>query len=430
MSKLTEIRVEPLARVEGNGGILVTIEKDKVTDVQVRILEGPRLFETLVVGKTPEEDLNIVPRICAICNLSHKYAALRALEKAVGVQIPQVTQEYRQLMHHGEMIESHSLHLYFLALPDFFGYDNAVQMAGEFGEVVTNALKLKKFGNRVMRMMGGRMIHGENPVLGGFGRLPDRNTLLDVRREAEELLPFVVRTIDIMADLEIPDHMERETQFLCCKPPHDGYDYYGDVLMISDGSEHPIEEYQSVIHEHVVSHSFAKRSRYNEEPFTVGAIARVLLLGDRLEGRAREAYDKLVNERWHRNPLYNNHAQAIEMLFSLEDMIRTIDRILEMESQDIAKPTRQSGTGTGGVEAPRGTLIHHYKIENGVTVEADIITPTAMFLDDVEAFIWKGSETLLARNNLDNIELNLEMIARAFDPCISCSAHLVTVVFK
>ncbi len=429
MGKLSEIKVEPLARVEGNGGILVKIKGGKVTDTQVRILEGPRLFETLVLGKTPEEVLSIVPRICAICNLSHKYAGLRAVEKALGVEISDYIQLFRQLMHHGEMIESHSLHLYFLALPDFLGYDNAVAMADKYGDVVTKALALKKFGNKVMRLMGGRMIHGENPVLGGFGRLPSRKTLLEIREEALQHLDFAMETIDLLAGLEIPDYLERETQFICLKPPHDGYDYYGDVLIASDGKEYPLDQYKDVIVERVVGHSFAKRSTYNGKPFTVGAIARVLLLGDRLTGKAKEARDKLVSDRWHRNTIYNNFAQAIEQVFSLEDMVRVIDEILKMKPTDRAKPTRDSGTGVGGVEAPRGTLIHNYTFEKGLVVEANHITPTAMFLDDVEAFIRTSSETLLSKNDLDGIELKLEIVARAYDPCISCSAHLVTVEF-
>ncbi len=430
MTKKDVIHIEPLARVEGNGGILVQIKNNKVKDVKVRILEGPRLFETLVLGKTPEENLSLVPRICAICNLSHKYASLRALEKALDIEIPEIVDTYRHLMHHGEMIESHSLHLYFLALPDFFGYDNAVAMADELGDIVTKALQLKKFGNKIMRIMGGRGIHGENPVLGGFGKLPDHKTLLSLKWEALELLDFAMATIDILADLEVPDHMERETQFLCCKPPYDGYDYYGDELITSDGEVHPLDSYKEVIQERTVGHSFAKRSSYKGKPFSVGALARVLLLGDRLKGKAKDAYDKLYNERWHRNPIYNNFAQAIEQVFSLEGVIECVDRVLDKKAPELAKPKRNSGTGTGGVEAPRGTLIHHYEIKDGKTTYADYITPTAMFLDDIEAFIWKSGESLLASGNTDNIELQFEIIARAYDPCISCSAHLVHVDYE
>ncbi|MHA2026339.1 MAG: Ni/Fe hydrogenase subunit alpha [Candidatus Thorarchaeota archaeon] len=430
MSDKKTITIEPLARVEGHGGIKVEIKDNKISDVEVRILEGPRLFEELVVGKTPQEDLSIVPRICAICNLSHKYAALRGLEKAVGVNVDVTTRLFRQLMHHGEMIESHSLHIYFLALPDFLGYDNAVAMADKYGDTVVKALQMKKFGNKIMRMMGGRMIHGENPVMGGFSKLPIKEELTEVKEEAIELLDFAVATIDLLGGLEIADHMERETQFLCCNPPDGEYGYYGDVLLTSDGEEHQADNYKNVIRERVVSHSFAKRGLYKDKPFTVGALARILLIGKRLTGKAKEAYDKLVNERWNRNPLFNNHAQAIEQVYSLEGIIDVIDKILSSDDAKITQPTKETGIGTGAVEAPRGTLIHHYEIKDGKITAADFITPTAMFLDDIEAFIRTGGEQLLSKNQTENIELQFEMIARAYDPCISCSAHLVEVVYK
>jgi sulfhydrogenase subunit alpha len=430
MSDKKNITIEPLARVEGHGGIKVEIKDNKISNVEVRILEGPRLFEELVVGKTPQEDLSIVPRICAICNLSHKYAALRGLEKAVGVTIDSTTKLYRELMHHGEMIESHSLHIYFLALPDFLGYDNAVAMADKYGDTVVKALQLKKFGNKIMRMIGGRMIHGENPVMGGFSKLPTNEELTTVKEEATELLDFAVATIDLLGGLEIADHMERDTQFLCCKPPGEEYGYYGDTFVTSDGEEHPAENYKNVIRERVVSHSFAKRGLYKDKPFSVGALARVLLIGERLKGKAREAYDRLVTDRWNRNPLFNNHAQAIEQVYSLEGIIDVIDKILVAEEAKIAQPTQETGIGTGAVEAPRGTLIHHYEVMDGKITAADFITPTAMFLDDIEAFIRTGGEQLLATNQTENIELQFEMIARAYDPCISCSAHLVEVVYK
>jgi len=430
MPKTKEIRIEPLARVEGHGGIKVEIEDNKISNVEIRILEGPRLFETLVVGKTPQEDISIVPRICGICNFSHKYAALRGLEKALGVEVDATTKLYRQLMHHGEIIESHSLHIYFLALPDFLGYDNAFVMADKYGDTVVKALQLKKFANKIIRMIGGRIMHGENPIIGGFGRLPTKGGLTKIKEEAMELLPFTIETIDLLAGLEIPDHMERETQFLCCKPPHDDYDYYGDILITSDGEEHPVASYKSVIKERVITHSFAKRGQYKDRSFTVGALARILLLGSRLKGKAKEAYDKLVNERWYRNPLFNNHSQAIEQVHSLECIIEIVNKLLTNAKSKVAQPTQNTGSGTGAIEAPRGTLIHHYMVKDGLISAADIITPTAMFLDDIEEFIRTSGNTLLARNQIDKIELEFEMIARAYDPCISCSTHIVEVVYK
>lgn len=430
MSKKNEIRIEPLARVEGHGGIKVEIKDNKISNVEVQVLEGPRLFEAIVVGRTPQEDLSIMPRICAICNLSHKYAALRGLEKALGVEIDSTTELYRQFMHLGEIIESHSLHIYFLALPDFLGYDNAFLMAEKYRDIVTNALKLKKFGNKIMQMIGGRMIHGENPIIGGFGKLPTSEALNKIKEEALELLPFAIETIDLFAGLEIPDHMEKETQFLCCKPPHEGYDFYGNEFITSDGKDYPVENYRSIISERVVSHSFAKRGQYKGKPFTVGALARILLLGDRLRGKAREAHQKLVNERWYRNPLFNNHAQAIEQVYLLQRIPKIINEILNSPKSKVVKPTNNTGAGTGAVEAPRGTLIHHYKVKDGLISAADIITPTVMFLDDIEEFIRISGNRLLAINQKEKIEFEFEKIVRAYDPCISCSSHTVEVKYK
>lgn len=430
MPNKNEIMIEPLARVEGHGGIKVEIKNNKISKVEVQILEGPRLFEALVVGKTPQEDISIVPRICAICNLSHKYAALRGLEKALGVEIDSTTKLYRQLMHLGEIIESHSLHIYFLALPDFLGYDNAFLMVDDYGDIVTNALKLKKLGNKIMKMIGGRMMHGENPIIGGFGKLPTKEQLTKIKEEALELLPFAIETIDLFAGFEIPDHMERGTQFLCCKPPHENYDFYGDIFITSDGKEHLVENYNSIIKERVVGHSFAKRGQYMEKPFTVGALARILLLGNRLKGKAKEIHDKLVNDRWYRNPLFNNHAQAIEQIYSLERIPEIINEILNSTESKIVGPINKVGSGTGAVEAPRGTLIHHYEIQDGLVSAADIITPTVMFLDNIEEFIRMSGNTLLSKNQTDKIELEFEKIARSFDPCISCSSHIVQVKYK
>ncbi|MHA2394908.1 MAG: nickel-dependent hydrogenase large subunit, partial [Promethearchaeota archaeon] len=204
----------------------------------------------------------------------------------------------------------------------------------------------------------------------------------------------------------------------------------GDILLTSDGKEHHVENYKAVIKERVVSHSFAKRGQYNGKPFTVGALARILLLGNRLKGKAKEARDRLVEARWYRNPLFNNHSQAIEQVHSLENIVEIVDDLLTSPKAIVAKPTIDTGFGTGAIEAPRGTLIHHYRVNKGLISEADIITPTSMFLDDIEEFIRTSGNTLLARNQIKKIELEFEKIARAYDPCISCSSHIVHVNYK
>lgn len=424
------IKIEALARVEGHGGITVTIKNDKVEDVRVEIYEGPRLIETLVVGKTPEEDLNIVPRICAICTLSHRYAALQGLEKALGIEVPKKVKLLRDLMHCGEMLESHSLHVFILALPDFLAYPSAIAMIDKYEDDVIKALQLKKFANKVMRVVSGRIIHGENPILGGFGRYPSEEELLGLKEEAKTIMPIAERGIEIMASLDYFSYAEADTTFMCVNPPNKEYGFVGNTLLISTNEEIDAEDYKKVINEHIVPYSFAKRSRYKGKPFSVGALARINLIGDRLKGKAGEIYKKYHNNYWLRNPLYNNFAQAIEIVYCLEEIPRLVDEILKLPDPEKSKPARLTGIGTGAVEAPRGTLLHHYEIENYLIKKSDIITPTAMNLDDIERYIRITAENLVKQRKYNDIELKLEMIARAYDPCISCSAHLVRVVRK
>ncbi len=427
-----EIRVESLARVEGHGGITVTLKDNKVEDVRVEIFEGPRLIEALVVGKTPEEDLNITPRICAICTVSHKYAALRGLEKALGVKVPKKTHLTRELMHMGEIIESNALHVFLLALPDFLGYPSAVHMAKDHLEAVKAGLALKKFGNRIMEITTARATHGENPVLGGFGRFPSSEELKELKKTAQELIPAAEIGVEILRELRMPTYMEESMVFMALRPPGDEFGFVGDRIMISTGECVDVEEYKSVIEERVVSHSFAKRARFRGKPFMVGALARINLLGERLTGKAGEYYRHCYSLGWMRNPLYNNLAQAIEILHCLERIPALVDEISRLKDPKIAKPERTSGKGTGAVEAPRGSLYHHYEIKDGLIQKCDIITPTAQNLDDMELHVRVGTEVLLNKGHKkdDDLNLKLEMIVRAYDPCISCATHLVKVVEK
>jgi sulfhydrogenase subunit alpha len=426
---MREILVEPLARVEGDGGITIRIEGDKIKQVDFDILEGTRLVETLVVGKTPEEDVSIACRICAICTLSHRYAALRALEKALGIKVPPKTQWTRTLMHLGEFLESNSLHVFLLALPDFLGYPSAVAMLDKHADDVVKGLALKKYGNKIMKVTSGRMIHGENPTIGGFGKYPDRQTLLDLKNEAAELMPAAERAVAIVAGFDVPSYFEKETVFMCCEPGDNAYGIVGDLIKISDGKTVPVEEYRSLTNEKFSPHSAAKHCLYNGKPYTVGGIARMNNLGERLKGKSLKLFEKHWNKRWLKNPVYNNLAQAIELVWCLEQIPRIVDNILSIvEDPILVKPTRTKGEGVGAVEAPRGTLYHNYKIEDGLVAEANLIIPTGQSLEDIEKYMRIAVEELLKQKADDRtIRMQCEIIARSYDPCISCSTHMVTI---
>ena len=421
------VSVDVLARVEGDGGIQVYTKNNKVEKVLVNIFEGPRMIEALVRGKTIHENISLVARICAICTVSHRYASVKAIEKALNVEVPEKIKLLRHLWHFAEYIESHVLHVYYLALPDFFKQPSAIALLPTHTETVVEAVELKKFGTELMKLLHGRKIHGENAIIGGFGRIPTDEELDYFAEKAVEYKEKLSKFIDVFASLEIPDYCERDTVFMCCNPPNNEFGFEGDSILISTGEEYPVEEYKKLTNERVVSHSYAKRSKYKDKPFTVGALARLLLIGDRLTGETKEKFDTIYNERWKVNPLYNNHAQLIETLWCFEQIPDLIAKIKALPDPEIVEVKQKDGKATAAVEAPRGILYHSYEIKDEKMINADIITPTAQFLDDVEEFIKTAAEKLLAENNPDT-ELQLEMIARAYDPCISCSCHMVKLV--
>jgi sulfhydrogenase subunit alpha len=402
------------------------LDGKKVKSVTLDVHEGPRLIEQLVKGMKPEDDLNVIPRICAICTLSHRYSALLGLEKALGVKPPEKTYLTRELMMLGENVESNSLHTYLLALPDFLGYPSAIAMLNDYGDDVKRALRLKKFGNHLMAVTSGRIVHGENPIIGGFGKYPTKQALEEIKAKSHELIPDAARAVELFASLEYPTYPEAETLFMSVNAPKKKYGYHGDSILISNGKEVNVEDYKKLTNERVVSHSFAKRSLYQDKSFTVGANARLINMGKRLDGQAADLLKEHYSDRWLKNPLFNNLAQAIEMLWSLEQMPDMVDRISSMDDPPIENPTRTTGSGTGAVEAPRGTLYHHYDVKDGLIEAADIITPTAQNLDDIEKHMKLTAERMLAEDKKDDeVRLNLEMVARAYDPCISCATHLV-----
>ena len=425
---MKKVIVDHLARVEGDGGIYVELDGDKLKKVQVNIFEGPRLIEALAIGKLPEEVISFTPRICAICTVSHKNAAVRAFERTLKFNENEKTYFTRELMHLGEMIESHSLHVFALALPDYLGYPNVIAMVDKYEDVVKQALVLKKFGNKIMQIINGKYIHGENAIAGGFGKFPTKYELLEIKKEAEQSLAFMLAATDIVGELEIPDYLEEETVFVCCNPADNKFGFWSDELIFSDGTILPSNKYKENLIERVVPHSFAKRSLYKGKPFTVGALARLNCIGTRLKGEAGKYFIKYKNDRWLKNPLFNNLAQAIEIIYCLERIPELVDILLKLPDPKLEKSAREKGRGVGLVEAPRGLLVHDYSCEAGYVIDANIITPTAYNLDDIEKYIGNAALNLNKQGKNENqIAFELEKIARAYDPCISCATHIVRV---
>jgi sulfhydrogenase subunit alpha len=426
------IVIDRVCRVEGHGGITVNIKDGKAAEVKMDVFEGARFFEPLVVGRTYSEVAPILMRICAICSATHTVASLMAVENAFGVGVSGQTRLLRELLVQGGNIESHALHLFCLVIPDFLNYPSAVALASDYPQEVKMGLELKKLGNAIQETIGGRAIHPVNAVVGGFGRVPTPEQLVDLKKQLKKGLEQGLVTFDLVSSLEMPDFCISPNTYAALSCDGRRYSLFGDKIALSTGDSKQIGAYKDICNEKVVAHSHAKHSRLNGEPFMVGALARIVLNGKKLSGEARKAEKKLGLDWLSGNLLHNNAAQAIELVYSIERAIEIIDELLAagIEQEKPAQVTTKAGTGTGAVEAPRGTLYHSYSFdEAGRLTEADVITPTAQNLANIEKDLRASVENLIAEPK-ESIATKLEMVVRAYDPCISCAVHLVEVNFK
>ncbi|MGQ9460304.1 MAG: Ni/Fe hydrogenase subunit alpha [Candidatus Bathyarchaeaceae archaeon] len=428
MSK--EIVLEHLTRVEGHGGIEVTVEGKKVKDIKVNIFEGPRFFESIIESVKYDKVPDVMRRICAICTASHSLASIRTIEKAFKVEVTPQTRLLRDLLIHGEMIESHALHVFMLALPDFLGYPDAISMVDKYAKEVKAALQLKKAGNMVHIALSGREVHGMNERVGGFSTIPEEEDLLAIRKAMEGSKATAELAVKLFTTVDIPDFAQSENTLMALDPGKK-FGYIGDYVLISNGERRKVEEYRELTNEKVVKHSHAKHSSYKGSPFMVGALPRVLLCKDKLYGTAKELFKEHKDKLDPRNSLNNNLAQAIELVHCVDRCIEDIDELLSngLEKEGIVEIEPRESSAVGTVEAPRGILYHNYSFdENGCITKANVITPTAMNCANIEKDCRVAVERLVAEGK-KNLEQPLELIARAYDPCISCSVHMVRVRF-
>jgi len=424
-----KITVEVLTRVEGHGAIEVVEENGKYR-AKVKIFEGPRFYEYLVVGQGFVNIPRIVSRICGICYVSHRTASARAIEDAFGVELPAELEALRKLVNVGAFFESHGLHIYFLALPDYFGYNSLLEMVHDYPNLVDRGFKIKNTGVEIMKLIAGKNFHGENIVAGGFATLPSKDELKRIKELLEEVKEDTVETLYLVDRLNHPSlEVVREYQMSIYNP--EGWDFYSDELILKGENEETIftkKEYEIFVEEEPVEYSTAKQSRVKGKPVLLGPLARVNIYREKLS----EETQKLLTERKVRfpstNPFHQNVARAIELVEIREQAIKLIEDLLG-DYPKIAhvevKPRK--GRGFGVVEAPRGTLYHTYEFdENGYCTNANIITPTAVLQTSME----RDAQTLVetySDKSLPEVRFLVERLIRSYDPCISCSVHMFRV---
>ncbi len=419
------INVDYLARVEGEGALYVKIDGDKVENVELRIFEPPRFFEAFLRERDFREVPDITARICGICPIAYMNGAAHAMEMACGVDWPGgAIRDLRRLIYMGEWIESHVLHIYMLHAPDFLGYHDAIAMAKDHKPLVEKALRLKRLGNNLMRVIGGREIHPVNLKVGGFYSCPDKNKLLEFESELKWAWEAAVDTINFTASLDFPD-FEQDYEFVSLRHPEE-YPFNEGRLVSSKGLDvNVVEGYDDYLREQHVAHSTALQTRTKDGNHVfLGPLARLANNFDKLAPRTREAALKAGWSNPTYNPFKNIVARAIEVAHCCEEALELIRRYEKPEYDSIEVKAR-AGTGYAATEAPRGICYHRYSIdEQGLVTDAKIVAPTSVNQATMENDLL---HFIPPRLDLDEDQLRhqCEQAIRNYDPCISCSAHFL-----
>jgi coenzyme F420-reducing hydrogenase alpha subunit len=420
------IKVDTLARVEGEGGIFIKIADGKVGETKVKIYEPPRFFEAFLRGRDFTEAPDITARICGICPVAYQMSSVTAMEDAMGVKVEGALADLRRLLYCGEWIESHVLHVYLLHAPDFLGYEDALQLAKVMPEVVTDALKLKKIGNDIVALLGGREIHPINVRVGGFYRVPTKRELQTLLEPLEWALEKAVATAKLAMTLTFPD-FEQKYECVSLSSPNE-YPFIGGRIRTSSGLDLAIKEYEFHFEERHIGHSNALHSvMKGVGHYLVGPIARYNLCYDTLTPLAKKTAEELNLKPPVTNPFKSIVVRAIETIFAIEEALRLIRAYTPPQAPSI-DITPRAGIGFGASEAPRGMLYHRYRVgDDGEILDAKIVPPTSqnlgMMEDDLRKFVTENVA-------LDRAELTwkAEQAVRNYDPCISCATHFVTIV--
>lgn len=423
-----DIRVNHITRVEGHGNIVVNVENGVLEQCELEIIEAPRYFEAMLQGRHYTQAAQLASRVCGICAVAHTTTSLHAVENALAVELSQQTELLRKLNYCGEMLDSHVLHVYMLAAPDLVGVGSVIPLAKTAPDIVIRALRMKKLAGDICMLICGRHTHPIAMTVGGFTHFPSESDLLRVKDRLEAMRADVEATVELFQSLHLP-MFERDTEYLALSKESE-YTFIDGLIASSDGGSWLPEQYKQVTNEYLVSHSSAKHTRNQRASYMVGALARFNLNYENLHPYAKQAAQALNLKPKCSNPYLATIARVVEIAHCLEEAILLIDQLLEngISHEEPAQPLRLSGEGVGACEAPRGTLYHHYVIKSGYVTEANCIIPTGQNLANIEADMHALVPGILDRSP-DEITQALEMLVRAYDPCISCSTHMLEVRF-
>jgi coenzyme F420-reducing hydrogenase alpha subunit len=423
------INVHQLTRVEGHGNIVLDVKDGKIEELKWIVTESPRFFEVMMRDRYYEDVNHIASRICGICSISHSTVSLQATEKAFGVKPSEQTLLLRKLLFNAEVMESHILHVMFLAAPDFLGVGSVFPLIDSHKDLVVMALRLKKLSYELAETLAGRKTHPISCIVGGFAKLPGYSELESLRNKLEDALADLNTVVDLFKTLKIPD-FNRETEYIALKDDNE-YAFISGQIASSDAGITPVENYLKVTNEFCVPQSTAKYTKNKRESYMVGALSRFNINHEKLLPMAKRAADELGLTAPCHNPFMITVAQLVETIHAVEHSISIIDRIMDRGlKEEPLQINVKRGRGISAVEAPRGILFHDYNYgESGMLKEANCIIPTNQNHNNIQ-HDFEVLVPLILGQPEDEIRHTLEMLVRAYDPCISCSAHVLKIDFK
>lgn len=430
------VDVEYLTRVEGHGNIKVNARDGQIEKCEWQVIETPRYFESMVVDHSWKELHHITSRICGICSIGHTLASLKATEAALGVEISEQDKLLRKLALHAENMQSHVLHVGYLALPDLMGEGSVIPLADSHPEELKTVIRLHRLANDMSNMVCGRTTHPQRLIPGGFSKIPTEDELLQLKDKLKNSFNDLMAVADLCEDKagKFPD-FSRETEFISLTSEEE-YAFYDGQICSTDTGVSPIVDYKDLTNEYVVEQSTAKFARNNRSSYMVGALARLNNNYDQLSPMAKGVAERFNLTPVNHNPFMNNIAQLVEVVHNVRDSINVIDTILDegLEPQDDYYEPEidvQAGRGIGAVEVPRGILFHDYTYdEEGICTAGNCVIPTNQNHANIQNDMEQLAPSLMDQGKAEEeIELNLEMLVRAYDPCISCSTHQLDVEF-
>ncbi len=417
-----KIKINYISKSEGHTGFEAKIINGKINSVRMDIKEGARLIEGILRGRKIEEAPIITSRICGICPVVHNLASIKAIESALDLKIPGQIINLRKLMQYGQIIQSHILHIFFLAISDYFGLENSLDLSKKYSKQFDDVIKIRNFANKIVEVIGGRATHPISSVIGGFIKVPDKIKLKKILNEQSEILEISLKILNLFKEIKFPK-FERKTEFIALKNKKK-YSIYDGNITSNKGLNISIEKYISEFEKFQRHYEVVNLVKHNKDSFMVGALARLNLSSNQLNKEAKNSLKKIKFTLPNNNIFYNIPAQMIEVIHLIEESKKILEKILNGNLKKCKIDYQiKTGEGIGAIEAPRGILLHFYKIDNnGRIIKANIITPTAQFLFNLEKDLEKYIPSL---RNLTSKERKqkIEMLVRAYDLCISCAVH-------